>query len=96
MFLLGAAVNDKKAEETAYFSQFYCSAVRGGVFTMAATFSLATTILGIVSYASEEAAKNRGDPWSQSVAPEQTGIAMGQTQRSQDALFFQDEIYQIA
>ncbi|KAL8095584.1 protein VASCULATURE COMPLEXITY AND CONNECTIVITY-like [Apium graveolens] len=96
MLLLGSAVNDKKAEETGYFNDFYCTAARSGIFTMGAILSLATVILGILAYASEESSKNRGDPWSPSVVPEQPGIAMGQARRSQDGMFFQDENYQIA
>ncbi|KAL8116861.1 hypothetical protein AgCh_023150 [Apium graveolens] len=86
MLLLGSAVNDKKAEETAYLNEFYCTAARSGIFTMGAVLSLATVILGILAYASEESSKNRGDPWSPSVAPEQLGIAMEEARRASGRL----------
>ncbi|KAL1813646.1 hypothetical protein ACET3Z_023711 [Daucus carota] len=82
LLLIGAALNYKHGEESAY-GDYSCYVVKSGVFPIAAVLSLVTVVLGIVSYIKVESDKNRVDDWTPPSAPGQPGIPLAQLQLPQ-------------
>lgn len=80
LLLFGAALNDETSEESKkYPGNYSCYVLKPGVFAAAAILSLATVVLGILSFVMVQPAKNRGDSWAQ-LGAVQPGIATGQPQ----------------
>ncbi|KAL8122325.1 hypothetical protein AgCh_018894 [Apium graveolens] len=91
LLLFGAALNDETGEESKYQGHYVCYVLGPGVFTAAAILSLATVVLGILSFVMVQSAKNRGDSWIQPAPAVQPGIAIGQPQFPQQR--YQDPVF---
>ncbi|KAK1390967.1 hypothetical protein POM88_019145 [Heracleum sosnowskyi] len=85
ILLSGAALNDENSEESKYQGHYSCYVLKRGVFAAAAILSLATVVLGILSFVMVQSAQNRGDSWARPAAAVQS-IAMGQA-------FVQEDTY---
>ncbi|XP_022140830.1 uncharacterized protein LOC111011403 [Momordica charantia] len=102
LLLTGAALNDRRGEESYYFGYYECYVLKPGVFAVATILATASIVLGLFYYLILNSAKNNPTVWGNPSVPPQANIAMGQPQfppppppqqRSGDPVFVHEDTY---
>ncbi|GAB2221812.1 hypothetical protein Droror1_Dr00013002 [Drosera rotundifolia] len=98
LLMLGGAFLNNKHNDSLYMSDnYYCYVVKSGVFATASVLSFISVSLGIGYYLALTTAKYPNVQWvGGAVAPNESGIAMGQPvvpPVSQDPVFVHEDTY---